>query len=111
MLILASCGAGILKSQKLDSEEGRAREIYQQARTAIGGETALNSLRTISATGEMRAVLWDKTLALEFRMDLILPDKLLKSVRTSSAGMPPRTRMEALNGDEVWTDLSGIQDF
>ena len=61
----------------------RALELLKQARAAIGGESAINSVQNLSINGKARRQIkiteqGEKQLNGEFEMHLMLPDKLIK---------------------------------
>ncbi|MGH9770042.1 MAG: hypothetical protein ACREAB_21675, partial [Blastocatellia bacterium] len=81
----------------------KARQLIDQARTALGGDK-LKSLQSLSATGNYRRTLGQMEMSGEVNYDLILPDKMMKTETMSPIPSLEITRIEAINGDEVWED-------
>ncbi|MBC7910327.1 MAG: hypothetical protein H7Y30_07505 [Pyrinomonadaceae bacterium] len=81
MLMVISVISSQVSATKGDVE--RALELLKQARAAIGGESAINSVQNLSINGKARrqikiAEQGEKQLNGEFEMNLMLPDRLIK---------------------------------
>jgi hypothetical protein len=79
----------------------RAQELLKQARTAIGSD----KVKSLSIVGSHRQKMGENEVSGDLELMMLLPDKFLKSTVTSPIANIEITRMEALNGDTVWTDL------
>jgi hypothetical protein len=80
----------------------RAQELVKQARAALGGEDALNAIRSLSLVGKLRR----EDRSGEINISFMLPDKFKKSETTSMIADIELTFTSAVNGDQVWTDSS-----
>src|SRR4030095_11505986 len=78
----------------------KAKELINQARAATGGDR----LKSLSVTGNYRRTLRQMEMAGEVNYDLILPDKMMKTETMNPAPSLEITRIETINGDEVWED-------
>ncbi|MCI0485991.1 MAG: hypothetical protein L0229_05275 [Blastocatellia bacterium] len=81
----------------------RARELLYSARAALGGER-LKSLQSLSATVSYRRALGERQMTGEIEYDLLLPDKFMKNEIMSPIPGVEVTRIEAMNGEKIWTD-------
>lgn len=100
---LSIWGSFFLLAQENEDRAAHAREIYQQARKAIGGNAVLSAIKSLSVTGTWRSALQEEGATGEIKMDLLLPDKYLKTSSISGKETPRVTRIEAVDGDETWT--------
>src|SRR5499425_811198 len=78
----------------------KAQRLINQARAALGGD----KLKSLSVTGNYRRTLGQMEMAGEVSYDLLLPDKMMKTETMSPAPSLEITRVETLNGDDVWED-------
>ena len=82
-------------SQQVTATKGdveRALELLKQARTAIGGESAINSIQNLSVNGKTHRQIQipneaERTLNGEFELNMMLPDRLMRMEKLT-AGMP-----------------------
>jgi hypothetical protein len=81
----------------------KAQAVINQARLSIGGEK-VKSLNSLSATGNYRRLLGEREMSGEFQIDLLMPDKMMRAETMSPIPNVEITRIEAVNGDRVWTD-------
>lgn len=81
----------------------KAQQLLAQARAALGGEK-LKSLTALSATGSIRRKIGQMEMAGELQLDMLLPDKVMRVEVTNLMGAAELTRMEVLNGANVWMD-------
>ncbi len=73
-------------SQQVTATKGdveHALELLKQARTAIGGESAINSIQNLSINGRTRRQIQipneaEQTLNGEFELNMMLPDRLMR---------------------------------
>jgi len=90
-------------AQSSDSKS-RAREILDQARNALGGDAALKSIQSLSAFGDFRSGTGSSQVSGNVQLDLLLPDKLMRTMKWSPVGEMKVTSVEATDGSRVWTD-------
>jgi hypothetical protein len=90
-------------AQEPDAKE-RARELIHQARAAIGGDAALNAVRGLSGSGDFRSGSAGAEVSGEVQLDLLLPDKIMRTMKWSPMQTARVTRVEVMDGDHVWTD-------
>ncbi|MBS1792166.1 MAG: hypothetical protein JST85_30950 [Acidobacteria bacterium] len=81
----------------------KAQQILTAARAAIGGEK-LKSLQSLSLEGEFRRSMGPMDMSGTLNIDLLMPDKVLRTETMNMMGGMEITRLEALNGDKVWED-------
>lgn len=81
----------------------KADQILAAARAAIGGEK-LKSLQSLSLEGEFRRTMGPMETSGSMSIDMLMPDKVLKSETMNIMGSVEITRIEALNGDKAWED-------
>ncbi len=80
--------------------QAKAEQILKQARAAIGDESKLKGLQSLSATGTSRQTFGERQVESEIEIEMITPDKI-KRTTTSQFG----TMINALNGDQLWNDF------
>ena len=79
----------------------RAQELLSQARAALGSD----KIKSLSIAGTYRQVMGDRDMSGDIELEMLLPDKFLKtSVMSPMPGIEV-TRLEALNGENAWTDM------
>ena len=103
LLILAAAIVGLSPRIQAQDAASKAQELLKQARAAIGGEK-LRSLNSLSATGNYRRTMGDRDMTGEVQFDLILPDKMMRTETLSPVPNMEITRIEAVSGDNVWSD-------
>lgn len=81
----------------------KAQQILAAARAAIGGEK-LKSVQSLSIEGEFRRSMGPMDMSGTLNIDLLMPDKVLRTETMNMMGGMEITRLEALNGDKVWED-------
>jgi hypothetical protein len=81
----------------------KAQQLLDQARATAGGEK-LKSVNSLSATGNYRRMLGEREISGEVQFEFQLPDKMMRTETMSPAPSVEITRIEAVNGDKVWTD-------
>lgn len=81
----------------------KAQRLIAQAREALGGDK-LKSLQSLSVTGVYRRAFGQREMSGEISYDLLLPDKMMKTEVMNPMPSLEITRIEALNGDDVWED-------
>lgn len=88
----------------LGDDLSRAEAVLKEARAAIGGESKIHSIQSLTVKGKYRRVMPDREISGEREFDLLLPDKFMKTDSIFLAGMGTTvTTYGALNGNESWT--------
>ncbi len=94
-------------------EKSRAEEILNQTRQALGGASKLNAIHALTASLEFRRVIEMKDesgssqtmdQSGDMDLDLLLPDKYMRSETTNLMGDARVTIIRAVNGDQTWSD-------
>lgn len=106
IMIMLLCGSIVALAQASQSSEAktRAREILNQARAALGGTAAMNAVKSLSAFGDFRSGSDSKEASGEVQLDLLLPDKLMRTLKWSQIQEMKVTSVEVMNGSQAWTD-------
>ena len=99
ILILALVIPASALGQAADPQ-AKAAQILKQARAAIGDESKLKAVQSLTAVGNQRITFNGRQLESEVEVDLLMPDKVLRTT-TSERG----TNLLALNGDQLWVDF------
>lgn len=86
------------------TQSNRAEEVLRQAREALGGEAKLKEIQNLTVSGSFRRASNGQEQSGEKRMDLLLPDKLKISQTISLIAGMELIVVNALNGDQAWTD-------
>lgn len=86
------------------TQSNRAEEVLRLAREALGGEAKLKEIQNLTVSGTFRRVSNGQDQAGEKRMDLLLPDRLKISQTISLIAGMELIVVNALNGDQAWTD-------
>jgi hypothetical protein len=102
-LLLAGAVMEFVPAGRGQEVAGRAQELLKEARAALGGEK-LKALRSLSASGSFRRVMGEREMSGEITLDLLLPDKFMKSETMSPFGGVEVTRIEAMSGEKAWSD-------
>ena len=82
----------------------RADEIIKLARQAIGDQSKLDSLQSLSLSGTTRRTFGERQTESEIEYEMIFPDKF---IRTDNSQLGTTTF--ALNGNQVWVDFAPSQ--
>jgi len=100
ILIGAAATADIFPGASAQDAAAKAQQLIAQARAALGGD----KLKSLSVTGNFRRTFGQMEMTGEVSYDLLLPDKMMKTETMSPAPSLEITRVETLNGDDVWED-------
>lgn len=103
LLIITAALCEIIPDAAAQEAAQRAQQLLAQARAAIGGEQ-LNTLQSLSVAGNYRRTMGEREMTGEVQLDLLLPDKMMRTETMSPAPSLEITRIEALSGDKVWFD-------
>jgi hypothetical protein len=86
----------------------RAEEVLAKARAALGGEEKIRSVQGLTVRGKYRRVVGERDTSGEQEIDLLLPDKFMRTESFVIPGMGTGvSATRALNGAEFWTDGTG----
>ncbi len=102
-LIAAAVLVEMFPNVSAQDAAGKAQQLIAQARAALGGDK-LKSVTSLSANGTYRRLMGGREMAGEVQFDLLLPDKMIRIETLNPIGNMEITRMEAINGDNVWMD-------
>jgi hypothetical protein len=100
IMVIAAAVADIFPGVSAQDAAAKAQQLIAQARAALGGD----KLKSLSVTGNYRRTFGQMEMTGEVSYDLLLPDKMMKSEMMSPAPSLEITRIETLNGDDVWED-------
>lgn len=87
-----------------EAAKARAQEVLKQAREALGGEANLAAVKSLQAQGNFKTTMGGREVQGDFKIELLMPDKFMRTARMAMGPMEV-TRIEAVNGDVVWTDM------
>ena len=93
---MAEPGAGV----SAQDAGTKAQQLIKQARAALGGD----KLKSMSVTGNYRRKFGQMEMSGEVNYDLLLPDMMMKTETMNPAPSLEITRLETINGDDVWED-------
>jgi hypothetical protein len=99
-LIIAAAMAELLPGVSGQDAAARAQQLIAQARAAVGGD----KLKSLSVTGSYRRTFGQAEMTGEVSYELLLPDKMMKTETMNPMPSIEITRIEAINGDDVWED-------
>ena len=100
ILIVAAALPGMFPGVSAQDTVAKARQLIAQARAALGGD----KLKSLSVTGDYRRTLGSAEITGEINYELLLPDKMMKTETMNPMPSIEITRIEAINGDDVWED-------
>jgi len=100
ILIIAAAVAEMFPSVSAQDAAAKAQQLIAQARAALGGD----KLKSLSVTGNYRRTFGQAEMTGEINYDLLIPDKMIKTETMNPMPGIEITRVEALNGDDVWED-------
>jgi hypothetical protein len=100
ILVIAAAMTEIFPGVSAQDATAKAQQLIAQSRAALGGD----KLKSLSVTGNYRRTFGQMEMAGEVSYDLLLPDKMMKTETMNPAPSLEITRVETLNGDEVWDD-------
>ncbi len=103
ILVVAAAMTELFPGVNAQDAATKAQQLINQARAALGGDK-LKSLRSLSATGNYRRTFGQMEMSGEVNYDLLLPDKMMKTEVMSPMPSLEISRIETINGEEVWED-------
>jgi hypothetical protein len=100
ILVIAAAMTELFPCVSAQDAAAQAQQLIAQARAALGGD----KLKSLSVIGNYRRTFGQMEMSGEVSYDLLLPDKMMKTETMSPAPSLEITRVETLNGDDVWED-------
>jgi hypothetical protein len=100
ILVIAAAMAELGAGMSAQDAATRAQQLINQGRAALGGD----KLKSLSVTGNYRRRFGQMEMSGEVIYDLLLPDKMMKTETMNPAPGIEITRLETINGDDVWED-------
>lgn len=98
----------ILGAQPILATDQRAEDLLKQARTAIGGEEAVQKIQSMVLKGQYRRVFGEREMTGERELSIMLPDKYLLEDSFNVGGLSTATiNTKGLNGERAWNTSSG----
>ena len=79
----------------------KSEQFLAQARAALGGDTNLNRVHGLTATGTFQREMGDRQLSGEIAIDLQLPDKMLRTESMRPMGDATIEMLQGVNGDQL----------
>jgi hypothetical protein len=99
-VLLLALGAGSYLAEA--AGDTKAADLLRQARIALGGEAAVDNVRTLSATGTVTRVLGGGTrIDGDLTLELALPDRMLRTESLSPDGGMTLVTTQGVNGDTL----------
>ena len=83
--------------------DDRAGQLLAAMRQALGGDK-VESIKTLSATGEFRRIMGEREMNGDLTIELIAPDKFKRTEDMGIPGGPQFSRTTVLNGTDFWED-------
>jgi hypothetical protein len=83
------------------SGDARTTELLAKARAALGGESRLANVRSLTASGALMRALPDRSISGEVTLDLQLPDKMRRTDSMSPMGDATIITETGINGDTL----------
>jgi len=100
ILVIAAAMTELFPCVSAQDAAAKAQQLIAQARAALGGD----KLKSLSVIVNYRRTFGQMEMSGEVSYDLLLPDKMMKTETMSPAPSLEITRVETLNGDDVWED-------
>ena len=100
ILLIAAAMTEIGAGMNAQDAAKKAEQLINQARAAMGGD----KLKSLSVTGAYRRTFGQAEMSGEVNYDLLLPDKMMKTETMNPAPSVEITRLETINGEDVWED-------
>lgn len=103
-LILPALAIAQSQPSSPETATARAQEILKLARESLGGDANLSAIKSLQINGNFKTAMQGREIQGDLKVEVLMPDKFL---RTAKINMGPVevTRVEAVNGDQAWTDL------
>jgi hypothetical protein len=102
-LVAVAAVAEFFPGASAQDTAAKAQQLLGQARAALGGEK-LKSVQSLSLTANYRRTLGQMEMSGEATYEFLLPDKMMKTETMSPMPGMEITRVETVNGEDVWED-------
>lgn len=99
-LLLVVCSVTAPAQSDANKPDDCAQALIVQARAAIGTD----KLRSLAVSGSYRRILGEREMSGDIELEIMLPDKYLKTETISPMPGIEITRTEAINGETAWMD-------
>jgi hypothetical protein len=103
ILVIAAAVMEFFPGVSAQDTAAKAQQLLAQARAALGGDK-LKSVQSLTVTGNYRRTLGQMEMSGEVNYDMLLPDKMMKTETMSPMPSLEITRIETINGEDVWED-------
>lgn len=87
------------------SADTSAPDVIRQARIALHGQAPVQAIQSISASGSSLAKFGEQEFTSELKIELLLPDKYMKTATFFPAPMMQMKRIEVVNAGEAWVKM------
>jgi hypothetical protein len=102
-LFVLLCGSIVFVQNPNQAEH--AHEILRQSREALGSDAVLKSVQSLSALGDFRSGSAGTQASGDFQLDILLPDKVIRTMRWNPTKELKIAVVEARDGRQVWKDF------
>lgn len=108
VLAMLFCFLPLAKGQSASANadaanKAKAETVLKQTREALGGEANLAAVKSMAINGEFRALISGREVKGELKIDILLPDKYQRTIKTNM-GQMWLTRIDTANGALAWRD-------
>ena len=100
LLLMIVCSVVALAQSAAGKTDARAQDLIAQARAAAG----VDKLKSLAVSGSYRRVLGEREMSGDIELEMMLPDKYLKTETLSPMPGIEITRTDAINGEAAWMD-------
>jgi hypothetical protein len=104
VLFLLLCATTAYAQTENQAAAARAQELLAKVRQALGGADQLNAVRSLSLSGKIIHHRRTGQTTAELKIDLLLPDKFLKTEESRLQHLTFATMLQAINGERTWFD-------
>lgn len=109
-LCLMTAGSGFRAQQTMGADT-HVRQLLDEARSALGGSSALQSIRSLSAAGSFIVGEGEHRATGQMTLDLLLPGMYMRTMKWSPTKAVTITEVEAVAGDKVWSSSKAAQGY
>lgn len=103
-LVLCGFVFCVVASAQSNDPAARAQDIIKQARGAIGDESKIAALKSLTAAGNSRRVFGEREVQTQVELELLMPDKVRRTTTTSPFPGAEFQQVEVVTGESVWFD-------
>ena len=109
-LILSACAIVSASAQTDEKAKKRAEELLAQARAAIGEESKIKAVKSLSLAGKIVRSPAAVDMKIEVELDFLFPDKYVKREK-NHLQFGTANIISALNGETAWLDRSSSNEM